>query len=154
MDKEKFRVLIKYPFLMGKNTVEGKQWLDKSYGDSLPSKSAILDWYAEFRRGRIITDDAERSSRPKSAIVPENIIKVHKIVLGDRKLKLRNIADTLKISEGTMFTILHKSLGMRKLFSKSVPCLLTPDQNQQRFKDSERCLVRRGKKAFLRQYVT
>ena len=54
----------------------------------------------------------------------------------------------------TGITILHKSLGMRKLFSKSVPRLLTPDQKQQRFKDSERCLVRRGKKAFLRQYVT
>ena len=43
---------------------------------------------------------------------------IHEIVLGDRKLKLREIADTLKISEGTVFTILHESLGMRKLFSK------------------------------------
>ena len=36
-----------------------------------------------------LNDDAARSSRPKSAVVPENITKVHKIVLGDRKLKLR-----------------------------------------------------------------
>ena len=33
-------------------------------------------------------DDAEHSGRPNSAVVPENI-KVHKMVLADRKLKLR-----------------------------------------------------------------
>ena len=65
---------------------------------------------------------------------------VHKIVLGGRKLKLREITDTLKISKGSVFTILHESLGMRKLFSKWVPRLLTPDQIQQRVDDSERCL--------------
>ena len=31
------------------------------------------------------------------------------IVLGDRKLKLRKIAETLKISEGSVFTILCAS---------------------------------------------
>ena len=139
MDKKELLVLIKHYFLMGKNTVDAKQWLDKRYGDFASGKSTIIDWYAEFKRGRTNTDGAERSGRPKSAVVPENIIKVHKIVLGDRKLKLREIADTLKISEGSVFTILHESLGMRKLFSKWVPRLLTPDKRQQRVQDSERC---------------
>ena len=131
-----FRVLIKnlnntslnkFPvWLIDGTTVVKSIWfLDKRYGDSAAGKSTIIDWYAEFKRGRTNTDDASRSCRPKSAIVPENITKVHKIVLGDRKLKLREIADTLKISEGSVFTILHESLGMRKLFSKWVPRLLT-----------------------------
>ena len=51
-----------------------------------------------------------------SSEVLEKITKVHKLVLGDRKLKLREIADTLKILEGSVFTILHESLGLRKLF--------------------------------------
>ena len=71
----------------GKNTVEAKQWLDKRYGDSSSGKSTIFDWYAELKRGRTNIDDAERSGRSKSAVVPESITKVHKIVLGDRKLK-------------------------------------------------------------------
>lgn len=58
---------------MGKNTVEAKQWFDKRYGDSAPGKSTIIDWYAEFKCGRT-NDDAERFGRPKSAVVPENII--------------------------------------------------------------------------------
>ncbi|CAK9826871.1 Histone-lysine N-methyltransferase SETMAR [Anthophora retusa] len=141
---------------MGKNTVEAKQWLDKRYGDSAPRKSTIIDWYAEFKHSLTNTDDAERSSRPKSAVVPENIKKVLKIVLKDRKVKLREIADTLKISEGSVFTILHENLSMHKLFSKWVPRLLTPDQKRQRVDDSERCLelFKRDKKDFLRRYVT
>ena len=136
---------------MGKNTVEAKQQLDKRYGDSTPGKSAIIDWYAEFKRGRTNTDDGERTGHPKLAVVPENMKKVHKIVLSDRKLKSHEIADTLKISEGNVFTILYESLEMRKLFLKWVPRLLTPDQKQKRVEDSERCLelFKRGKKDFM-----
>ena len=74
----------------------------------------------------------------------------------DRKLKFPQIADTLKISEGSVFTILHESLGMSKLFSTWVPHFLKSDQKQQRVDDSERCLelFKRGKKDFLRWYVT
>ena len=55
-----------------------------------------------------------------------------------------------------MFTILHESLGMRKLFSKWVSRLLRPNQKQQRFEKSERCLelFKLGKRDFPRRYVT
>ena len=52
-----------------------------------------------------------------SAVVPENIKKLHKMVLADRKLKLREITDILKILEGSVFTTLHEHLSMRKLCS-------------------------------------
>ena len=51
-----------------------KQWIKKSferYGDYTPGKSTIIDWYAKFKRDRTNTDDAERSGRPKSAVVPK-----------------------------------------------------------------------------------
>lgn len=156
MDEKEFRVLIKHCFLMGKNTVQAKQWLDKCYSDSAPSATTVKRWYADLKRGRTDTNDAERPGRPNSAVVPENIKKVHKIVLADRKLKLREIAEELMISEGSAFTILHKHLSMRKLCSKWVPRLLTVDQKQQRIDDSERCLelFKRNKRDFLRRYVT
>ena len=72
------------------------------------------------------------------------------MVLADRKLKSREIADTLKISEGSVFTILHEHLNMRKLCSKWVPHLLKVDQKQQRVDDSE-CrlkLYQRNRKDF------
>ena len=114
MDKNEFRVLIKHCFLMKKNTVQTKQWLDKYYPGFAPAQSNIIYWFAEFKRGRTTTNDSKRSGRPNEAITPENIKKVHKLILADRKLKLLDIADTLKISEGSVFTILHEHLNMRQ----------------------------------------
>ena len=42
--------------------------------------------FADFKRECTNTDDAECSGRPNSAVVPENIEKVPKMVLADRKL--------------------------------------------------------------------
>ena len=67
--------------------------------------------------------------------------KILKLVISDRKLKLREIAVTVKISEGSVLTIIHDHLTMRKLFSKWVQRLLTIDQKQQRVDDSEQCLA-------------
>ena len=41
MDKKEFHVLIKHCFLLKKNTVEAKAWLDKHYLDSAPGKSTV-----------------------------------------------------------------------------------------------------------------
>ena len=78
------------------------------------------------------------------------------MVFADRKLKLREIADTLKISEGSLFAILYKHLSMRKLCSKWVPRLLTVDQKQKRVDDSEPCLelFQRNKKDYFMRCVT
>lgn len=103
---------------MKKNTTEAKEWLDTHYPDSTPGKSTIKDWYNQFKRGRTDTEDAERSGRPNTAVNEENVIKVRKIVISDRKLKLREIAEAAKISEGSVFTILHVHLGMKKLMAK------------------------------------
>lgn len=58
------------------------------------------------------------------AVVPENIKKIHETVLANRKLKLRDIANTVKASEDSVFTILREHLSTRKLGSKWIPRLL------------------------------
>ena len=116
---------------MGENTVQAQQWLDKCYPDSAPSKKTICRWYADFKRGRTDTNDAERSGAPNEAVTPENIKQVLKIVMDDRKLKVREIAKVVNISTGSASTILNKKLGMKKVFSKWVPRLLTMEQKQQ-----------------------
>ena len=140
----------------GKNIVQAKQWLDKYYSDSASSETTVKRWYADFKRGRTDKNNAECSGRPNSAVVLENTKKLNKFILVDCKLKLREIAEELKISEGSVFTILHEYLSMRNLCSKWVPHFLTVDQKQQRVDDSERCLflLQRNKKKILRKYVT
>ncbi|KAF7279516.1 hypothetical protein GWI33_007098 [Rhynchophorus ferrugineus] len=156
MDKKEFRVLIKYFFLKEKNTVEAKTWLDAEFPDTAPGKSTIKDWYAKFRRGEMSTEDGERSGRPKKEVVTdENILKIHEMILNGRKLKLNELADTLKISTERVHHIIHEYLGMRKLCAKWVPRELTFDQKQRRVDDSEQCLkrIKCNKSRFLHRYV-
>ena len=108
-----------------KNTVQAKQWLDKCHLDSAPSKITVKRWYADFTHGRTNTNDTECSRHPNSVVVPENTKKLHKLVLADRNLKLHEIAEELKISEGSVFPILYEHLSRRKLCSKWMLCLFT-----------------------------
>ena len=156
MEKSEFHVLIKHCFLMGKNTVQAKQWLHKCYSDPALSETMVKRWYADFKHSHTYTNDAEYSGHLNLAVVLENTKKLPKLVLADRKLKLHEIAEELKISEGSVFTILHEHLSMRKLYSKWVLHLLTVDQKQQRINNSE-CylqLFQCNKKEFLHKYVT
>ena len=141
---------------MGKNIVQVQQWLEKCYPDCAPSKTTICRWYADFKRSRTDTNDAERSGRPNEAVTPENIKQVLKIVMDDRKLKVREIAKMVNISTGSASTILNENLGMKKVFSKWVPHLLTMEQKQQRVDDSKSCfsLFTLNKQDFLHRYVT
>ncbi|KAF7280338.1 hypothetical protein GWI33_006152 [Rhynchophorus ferrugineus] len=88
MDKKEFRVLIKYCFLKGKNKVEAQTWLDVEFPDTAPENQPSKIGYAKFKRGEISTDDSERSECPKKVFTDENINKIHKMILNDRKLKL------------------------------------------------------------------
>ncbi|KAF7269172.1 hypothetical protein GWI33_017772 [Rhynchophorus ferrugineus] len=69
MDQKLFRVLILRCFLLRKNTVQAKQWLEKYYEDSAPSETTIKRWCSDFKRGRKDTDDAEHSGRPNEVWV-------------------------------------------------------------------------------------
>ena len=55
----------------------------------------VHKWFTEFRCGRISTSDAERPGRPKEVTSQEIIDKIHDIVLNDRRLKVREISETV-----------------------------------------------------------
>ena len=109
----------------GGNTVEAKQWLDKRYGDFAPGKSTIIDWYAEFKCGRTNTDDAERSGRLKSAVVSENITKVHKIQSVPQE-KVRVYSESFEENLIFLFWHIstHKALGRTRLINRPIAVVL------------------------------
>ncbi|KAF7278527.1 hypothetical protein GWI33_008231 [Rhynchophorus ferrugineus] len=68
----------------------------------------------EFRlRGEMSTEDGERSGSLKEVVTDENILKIHKMILNDRKLKLNEIVDILRISTECVHQNIHEYLGMR-----------------------------------------
>jgi histone-lysine N-methyltransferase SETMAR len=78
----------------------------------------------------------------KSATTPEIIEQVHDMILGDRRIKVREIAETIGISKERVGYILHEELDMKKLCARWVPPSLTADQKRTRMKISEQCLER------------
>ena len=66
------------------------------------------------------------------ATTEDNVTKIHDLVLADRWLKVREIAEMVGISKDCMDHILHEILGMRNLSAQWVLRLLTPDNKRNR----------------------
>jgi transposase len=129
MHKTEYRAVIKFFVKEGLTPYEIHSEFIKVYGDSIPSFSTIKKWAAEFKHGHTILEDDPREERPKSATPPEIIEQVHDMVLDDRRMKEREIAETIGISKESVGYILHEELDMKKLCAIWVPRLLTADQN-------------------------
>lgn len=95
---------------------------------------------AEFKRGRTCVQDEAHPGRPKSVTTPEMVVKVHDMVLTDRRLKLSETADTTGISKDRVHHILSEELNMKKSSARWVPRLLTHDQKRIRVQNSKECL--------------
>jgi histone-lysine N-methyltransferase SETMAR len=86
--------------------------------DSSPSFSTIKKWAAEFKRGRTSLEDDPREGRPKSAATPEIIEQVHDMQLDDRRMKVREIAETIGNTKERVGYILHEELDMKQALCK------------------------------------
>lgn len=149
-------MLIKHCFLQGKTGEQAYQWLKKCYPGSAPSKSTIKKWMATFKSGNMSIQDGDRTGRTNIVVIQENIDKIHKIVLDDRKVKIREIAAIVKISTGSVWTILNDHLQMKKLSARWVPRSLTLEQKAKRVTYSEECLgiLKKNEEDFFHRYVT
>jgi len=62
------------------------------------------------------------------------------MILDDRRMKAREIAETIRISKERVEYILHEEVDMKKLCARWVPRLPTANQKRTRMKISEQCL--------------
>jgi transposase len=145
IDKTEYRTVIKF-FVkesLAPNEIHSK--FIKVYGEFSSSFSTIKKWAAEFKRGRTSLEDDPREGRPKSATPPEIIEQVHDMLLDDRQMRVREIAETIGISKEEVRCILHEELCVKKFCTRWVPCLPTADQKRTRMKISEQYLERFNK---------
>jgi transposase len=115
MDKIEYRAIIKFFVKEGLTPNEIYSKFMEVYGDSSPSFSTIKKWAAEFKRGHTSLEDDPREGHPKSATPPEIIEQMHNMVLDDRRMKVREMAETIGISKECAGYILHEELDMKKL---------------------------------------
>jgi len=95
------------------------------YVDNAPFYSTVTRWVAEFKRGRTSLDDDTRAGRPVEATTDDCCHAVKKLMVGDRRLKVLEIATKVGISHGSILNILHEHLGLSEVRSRWAPCFLT-----------------------------
>ena len=125
MEKNEFRAVIKHFHLKGWTAAQIKSELDDVHAGSAPALKTIYFWINEFKRGRRSTEDESRSGHPIEVTTQETIDKVHDMVMEDRRLKVRELANIVGISTERVHHILHEKLAMKKLCARWVPRLLT-----------------------------
>ena len=132
MDRRDFRGMIFYDFMRKPTAKESHNQLKTTFGEKTPSLATVYNWYGEFTHGRKTLSDEVRSGRPADAITPENIQKVKKIIKNERRIVMDEIMLHLDISRGSLHTILHEHLLVRKVAARWIPHKLSEEQKSVR----------------------
>jgi len=117
----KTRAVIKFFSLQGKALKEIHAILTETLGEHAPSYATVKNWVAQFKHGDFSTCDAPFPGRPKTVTTPEIIDQIHKLILEDRWISAKSIAEQLGISRERVGSIIHEDLDMRNLSAKWVP---------------------------------
>lgn len=126
------RICLKFCYSNKISASDALKMLQTAYGDSALSRARVFDWYKSFKEGRTSVENLPHERRPATSVNDENIEKVKKIVLENRRVTEREIASELDISNGSAHTIIHDVLGMRRVSARLVPKLLNFLQKEQR----------------------
>jgi len=110
---------------------------------------------AQFKCGDFSTCDATRPGL-KTVTTPQITDQIHELILKDRRISAKSIAEQLGISRERVGSIIHEDLDMQKLSAKWVPKCLNSDQKSQRCQSSEqlREFFLRDPNDFLSRMVT
>nr|CAI5842618.1 unnamed protein product [Callosobruchus analis] len=99
--KIEYRAVIKWLTKEGLIHKIIKERLDGVYGRSCPSYSVLKEWAKRFRMGQEFFEDDERPGSPVEVITVDKVALVEELVLNDRRLKVKEIAEMTKLSDIT-----------------------------------------------------
>ena len=124
-------------FLQGKAPKKIHAILTETLGEHAPSCATVKNWVAQFKPGDFSTCDTPRPGRHKTVTTPEIFYQIHELILEDRQISAKSIAEQLDFSREWVGSIIHEDLDTRKLSANWVPKCLNADQKRQRCQSSE-----------------
>src|SRR5688572_17154745 len=140
LSRENQRYYIWVRWKNGKEATDIHQELVTAEGDKALSKRTIYRWIEAFEAGQSSIEDAPRSGRPREAITPSNVNIVENLIYSDPHITIEGIQQVVPISAGSIETILHNEISVRKVCAKWVPHVLTEENKQKRVEISKRLL--------------
>jgi len=100
---------------------ETLQMVNAAYRDQALSRSNVFWWYGRFRDGREDSEDDPRSGRPTQCCNDNTVENISQLLLQNRHLSLRMLADELSIGKDTVRKTVVEDLGKRKICSRFIP---------------------------------
>ena len=83
------RVCLKCCVSNGITTRESLKMLQKCFGESTLSRTQVFEWHKAFSEGREVIENLPHASRPSTPVNDDNIEKVKKILLENRRLVIK-----------------------------------------------------------------
>lgn len=130
--KLELRSVIRFLWAQGKRPAQIHREMAAVYGDDFMSLESVSNWVAQFADNRTSLDESGNSGRPRTSITPANCDRVESFIQEDRRRTVKSIAIALDMSYGSVYDILHDTLGYRKVAARWVPRSLTADNKAAR----------------------
>lgn len=127
-----YRSVIKFLTLEGASAKAIHDRMVRVYGPDAPSLATVYNWRNEVKRGRKSLEDEPVPGRPKSSTTDDMLQKLEMLVMGNRRLKVSELAEEMGLPKSTIHLALTEKLGMKKVSARWVPKLLSPLQKQDR----------------------
>ena len=100
------------------------------------NRASVFEWHKRFKEGRESVRDDERCGRSKEVRTPELIGQIKNFMDKDRRVSIETISAQFDVSVGTVHSIIHEELKMRKICAKFVPRVLREDKKERRCHDN------------------
>jgi len=93
--------------LQGKAPREIHAILIKTLEEHASSYATVKNWVVQFKRGDFSTCDAPRRGRSKTVTTPEITDQIHELILEDRRISPKSIAEQLGVSRDRVESIIQ-----------------------------------------------
>ena len=111
------RVIIRFLHLRGMKPIEIHQQLSKTSNYRITDVKNMRSWVRQFTEGRTSFENKPKEP-PRTSRSEDMIVRVEQMVMEDRRLTVQQIAANAGISVGSVVTILHDDLKLRKVSAR------------------------------------
>ncbi|GFV98212.1 uncharacterized protein TNCV_4449691 [Trichonephila clavipes] len=96
------------------NQEECIQRLQLAFRDESPYRATVFIWLKEFCSSHNSLQDEEHTERPRSAVIPDNVSAIRKMLMEDNRCTYQMIQKELNFGSAAMYKIIHVELNMKK----------------------------------------
>ncbi|PRD31813.1 UNVERIFIED_CONTAM: Histone-lysine N-methyltransferase SETMAR [Trichonephila clavipes] len=140
LTREHYLVEIFNGFKAGLNQEECVQCVQLAFGDESPCRTTVFRWFEEFCRGHNSVQDEEQTERSWSAVIPDNVSAIRKMLMDDNRCTYQMIQMELSFESAAIYKIIPEELHIKKVACRWVPHNLTEHQKEERVRISKKSL--------------